>query len=36
VLFFVGAVIGGLAIKNRAGAAEPAPDEVAAPVAIPR
>jgi EmrB/QacA subfamily drug resistance transporter len=36
VLFFVGAVIGGLAIKNRAVAAEPVPNEAATPVAIPR
>ncbi len=32
-LFFVGAVIGGLAIRNPAVAAEPVPEEVAAPVA---
>jgi predicted MFS family arabinose efflux permease len=32
LLFFIGAVIGGLAIKNRAVAAEPLPDKVAAPV----
>jgi EmrB/QacA subfamily drug resistance transporter len=32
-LFFIGAVIGGLAIRNPAVAAEPVPEEVAAPVA---
>jgi EmrB/QacA subfamily drug resistance transporter len=36
LLFFIGAVIGGFAIKNRADAAESVPDGVAAPVAIPR
>jgi hypothetical protein len=31
-LFFIGAVIGGVAIRNRAVPAEPVPDEIAAPV----
>jgi hypothetical protein len=32
LLFVIGAVIGGLAIRNPAGAAEPVPDGAAAPV----